>query len=297
MSQEDVEKLRFLLQEERWKIIQCLEEGPAYTGEIAKKLGYNWQKTYYHIRLLKEKGILEVVDEKNINGATAKLVALKPQNFRLSIANGFGRHIRSFPQQLFSGFRKGNKLDGIIVVGSPHPHGALNTQAKDGWTAANISWYLGRFFELPKTVILTDVELRKRKEEKNNLIVIGGPVSNIITNIINKFLPITFEGDPWGLRDTNGKIYTDPSVGLVSRIPNPQDNSKNLLILAGISIKGTQAAILAVTKEQLPLPDNPKDIRRFGIIVRGIDTEGIGEVGDVEVLFSTKESTDLKDHD
>ncbi len=284
MNENNIQRLRFILQEERWKIIQCLEEGPAYTKQIASKLGYNWAKTYYHIRLLKENGLIEVVDEKTISGATAKLYALKPQNFKLSIANGFGRHIKSFPQQLFSKFKKGNRFDGIIIVGSPEPHGPFNAQARDGWIATIMGWYLGRFFELPKIPILTDVEVRKRKEEKNNLVLIGGPISNLVTRDINSFLPIFFESDPWGLRDPNGEIHTDVSVGLVSRVPNPNDESKAILVLAGISQKGTHTAILAVTKERIPLPP---DDTPFAAIVRGIDTEGIGDIGDVEILGTT----------
>ena len=58
------EKMRAVLNQLSWRILELLGEGEKYPIEIAKKLGVHEQKVYYHIRKLAEAGAIRVVREE-----------------------------------------------------------------------------------------------------------------------------------------------------------------------------------------------------------------------------------------
>src|SRR4030067_873445 len=83
--------------------------------------------------------------------------------------------------------------EGKIVVGSPTPHGPFKTSARDGHYAAHLTFFLGQFAKMPtEFAIKLDVDVTAEKEEKNNLILVGGPGTNLLTQEINEYLPVRF---------------------------------------------------------------------------------------------------------
>ncbi len=79
-----------------------------------------------------------------------------------------------------------------------------------------------------------DVDVKAEKEEKNNLILVGGPGTNLLTQEINEYLPIKFimQSSQQGFllgglsSKKTGQNYTSDVTGLVAKIVNPWDKSK-----------------------------------------------------------------------
>ena len=69
---EERERLKAVLNELGWKILEVLCKKEMYPMEIAKKLKVHEQKVYYHIRKLARAGVIKVVREEEKKGAIAK---------------------------------------------------------------------------------------------------------------------------------------------------------------------------------------------------------------------------------
>ena len=94
---------------------------------------------------------------------------------------------------------------------------------------------LGQFVDLPEDFpIKLDVDMKAEKEEDNNLILVGGPGTNLITQEFNEFLPIHFNMIPsehcfllGGLvSEKNKKVYTADNMGVIVRIPKPTEQEQ-----------------------------------------------------------------------
>ena len=104
--------------------------------------------------------------------------------------------------------------------------------------------------------IKLDVDVKAEKAEDNNLILVGGPGTNLITQEINEFLPIHFNMIPsehgfllGGLvSEKTKKVYSADSMGVIARIPNPWNKEKTVIVLAGNKAVGTKACVIALTK-------------------------------------------------
>ncbi|TET25613.1 MAG: hypothetical protein E3J73_05995 [Candidatus Bathyarchaeum sp.] len=195
-------------------------------------------------------------------------------------------------KEFLSPFIKDGTFDGKIVVGSPDPHGPFKAKARDGHYAAYLTLFLGQFVELPEDFpIKLDVDVKAEKEEGNNLILVGGPGTNLITQEFNEFLPIRFNMMPsehgfllGGLvSEKTQKVYTADNMGLIARIPNPWNMEKSVIVLAGNKAVGTKACVLALTKFWKKTLKNFDD-ERFAVVIQGFDLDGDGKVDSIEVL-------------
>jgi hypothetical protein len=297
---EDPEKLKSVLNKLSWKILQILSEKEMYPMEVARKLGVHEQKVYYHIRKLVKAKAIKVVREEEKKGATAKYY--KATFPAAGIELPFGRQkLNSFPvnsiddkmKQFLSPIIKGSSFDGKIVVGSPDPHGPFKAKARDGHYAAYLTFFLGQFVDLPEDFpIKLDVDVKAEKEENNNLILVGGPGTNLITQELNEFLSIRFNMMPsehgyllGGLvSEKTGKVYTADTMGLIARIANPWNKTKKVIVLAGNKAIGTKACVLALTKFWKKTLKNFGDEEKFAAVIQGFDFDGDGKVDSVEVL-------------
>ena len=296
---EDPERLKAVLNKLSWKILQLLAKKEMYPMEIAKKLGIHEQKVYYHIRKLAKTGSIKVVREVEKKGAVAKYFkAVFPA---MGIELPFGYHkIGRFPaaninnlmQQFLSSFINDGVFDGKIVVGSPDPHGPFKARARDGHYAAYLTFFLGQFVDLPKDFpIKLDVDVKAEKEEDNNLVLVGGPGTNLITQEFNEFLPIRFNMIPsehgfllGGLVSKKSqKVYTADNMGVIAKIPNPRNKNRSVIVLAGNKAVGTKACVLALTNFGKKTLSNFSD-DNFAVIIQGFDLDGDGKVDSIEVL-------------
>ncbi|MGQ9468871.1 MAG: ArsR family transcriptional regulator [Nitrososphaerales archaeon] len=278
-----------------WKILNLLAQKPMYPAEIAKYLKIYEQKVYYHIRQLRKIGLLSIEREESIKGALAKYYKVTYPALGVELPFGERRlnlsglafmdeNVVSF----FNEFLNSGTFEGRIVVGSPEPHGPYKASARDGHYAVQLAFFLGQFSRMPRNfVVKLDADVKAEKEEKNNLILIGGPGTNLITADINRHLPIRFnEQNYWaGLLDAQGRVFNGDRDGLIAKIPNPYDEKKNIIVLAGLRYIGTKSAVIAVTSFAKEVLKNYNGERTWATVIRGFDLDGDGKVDSVEVLL------------
>jgi len=294
------ERLKAVLNKLSWQILTLLGEGEMYPMEIAKKLGVHEQKIYYHIRKLTEAGVLKIVREEEKKGATAKYFRTSFPAFGVELPFGH-RKIKALGapdldetlKQFFAPFLKDDVFDGKIVVGSPDSHGPFKARARDGHYAAYLGLFLGQYARLPDDFIIKlDVDVKVEKEEKNNLILVGGPGTNLLTEEINEYLPTRFsvkstkEGFLFGglISQKTGNIYTSDNIGLIAKIVNPWNKDRRIIVVAGNKAIGTKACVLALTKFWKETLKNFSGIDSFAAVVQGFDLDGDGKVDAIEVL-------------
>ena len=164
-------------------------------------------------------------------------------------------------------------FDGKIVVGSPDPHGPFKARARDGHYASYLTFFLGRFVELPEDFLIKlDVDVKVEKEEKNNLILLGGPGTNLFTEEINDYLPIRFNMMPTDqgfllgglVSQKTRSVYTSDTMGLIARIGNPWNLQKKIIVCARACWQqGSWNQSLCPGPHQIP-PRSPKKLQCNG---------------------------------
>ncbi|UCE96370.1 MAG: helix-turn-helix domain-containing protein [Candidatus Bathyarchaeota archaeon] len=294
------EKLKPLLNRLTWKILLMLSDKEMYPMEIAKKLKIHEQKIYYHIRKLAKVNAIEKVKEEERKGAIAKYYKTSFPAFGVELPFGAQKHKitqPSFIDKRINQFLKPLLKDGIfqgkVIVGSPDPHGPFKTSARDGHYASYLTFFLGQYSKLPEDfAIKLDVDIKVEKEEKNNLILVGGPGTNLFTQDVNEYLPIKFNMTPSkhgflfsGLvsKETN-RVYIADTIGLIAKIVNPWDREKIILVFAGNKAVGTKACILAFAKFGMKVLKNYKGEDKFAVVIQGFDLDGDGKVDSIEVI-------------
>ncbi len=296
----DSQKLKMILDKLSWKILTILSEEAMYPLQIARKLGIHEQKVYYHIRKLARAGAITVEKEEKKKGATAKYYKTVSPAFGIEFPHGY----KTVPnlslltankqiQEFFKEFINGNGVfEGKIVVGSPTPHGPFKTSARDGHYAAHLALFLGQFARMPSEfAIKLDVDVKAEKEEKNNLILVGGPGTNLLTQEINEYLPIKFimQSSEQGFllgglsSKKTGRVYTADVAGLIAKIVNPWEPTKRVIILAGNKAVGTKACVLALTNFWSKTLQEYSGQDTFAVVIQGFDLDGDGKVDAIEV--------------
>jgi len=301
MIVKDPLQLKMILNKLSWRILVSLSEKEMYPLEIAKQLGIHEQNVYYHIRKLVKAGAVVVAREEEKKGATARYYKTASPAFGIELPQGY-RTIQTFSlrsideqiRKLFTGFiRQDGLFEGKIVVGSPEPHGPFKTSARDGHYASYLTFFLGQFSKMPEEfAIKLDVDVKAEKEEKNNLILVGGPGTNLLTQEVNKHLPIRFNMQPseqgflfGGLvSEKTSRVYTADTVGLIAKIVNPWDDTKRIIVLAGNKAVGTKACVLALTNFWKKTLKNYHGEDTFATAIQGFDLDGDGKVDSTEVL-------------
>ena len=297
----DPQKLKMILNKLSWKILVMLSQKEMYPMEIAKKLGIHEQKVYYHIRKLAKAGAITVTREEEKKGATAKYYKAVSPAFGIELPLGYKTIQRlsllSMDEQIQKFFKEFIKKDGTfegkIVVGSPTPHGPFKTSARDGHYASYLTFFLGQFAKMPEEfAIKLDVDVKAEKEEKGNLILVGGPGTNLLTQEVNEYLPIRFDmqsseqGFLFGglVSRKTSQVYMADVVGLIAKIVNPWDDTKRIIVLAGNKAVGTKACVLALTNFWKKTLKGYHGEDTFATAIQGFDLDGDGKVDSTDVL-------------
>ena len=297
----DAQKLKMILDKLSWKILKMLSKQEMYPIEIAKQLGIHEQKAYYHIRKLIGAGAVVIAREEKKKGAIAKYYKTVSPAFGIELEEEYrieqlisSLSIDNQLQEFFKEFidEKG-AFKGKIVVGSPTPHGPFKTSSRDGHYASNLTFFLGQFIKMPEEFIIKlDVDVKAEKEEKKNLILVGGPGTNLLTQEVNKHLPIRFNMQSsnqgflfggLGSKKTS-RVYTADAVGVIAKIANPQDNNKRVIVIAGNKAVGTKACVLALTEFWKKTLRSFTVDSEFATVIQGFDLAGDGKVDSIEVL-------------
>jgi len=284
------------------KILRLLAKGPNYPSSIARELRLYHQAVYYHMRKLEEAGLVKRVSQTTVRGGKAQLYALASDGYAiefdvrgeefgpsasLSRSGRLGRFLKEF-------ITDDGQLDGWIVVGSPEAHGPNRTQGRDGHYAIQLGFALGQFVRLPRTFpVKLDVDLKTEKLQASNLLVIGGPRTNVIAAELNQHMPVRFSEESFfgAIVDASGRKYLSEFDSVLTKIRNPWDPSKVCVIAAGLSGAATKAAVIGLTNmaEQVLAGYNEQG-GDFAIVLHGLDMDGDGKVDSVEMLWPTAKS-------
>ena len=296
----DAQKLQMILGKLSWRILALLYEREMYPLEIARELGVHEQLVYYHIRRLAKAGAITVEREEKKKGATAKYYKTVSPAFGIEFPHGYKKMQRpslaSVSRQIQDFFREfvdeNGAFAGKIVVGCPAPHGPFKTSARDGHYAAHLAFFLGQFIRNPaEFVIKLDTDVKVEKEEKNNLILVGGPGTNLLTQEINEYLPVRFnmqssdKGFLLGgmVSQKTQCVFTADTAGLIAKIVNPWDSSKRIVVVAGNKAVGTKACVLALTNFWNKTLQGYRGQETFAAVIQGFDLDGDGKVDSIEV--------------
>ncbi len=274
------------------KILGILASGPSYPAEIARALRTHHQTVYYHMKRLEKAGLITRVKSEVIRGGEATLFALSSDGYAVEFATK-GEQLPAFPAsarsrafgRFFKEFTNEAQLDGWLVVGSPIPHGAGGTQARDGHYAVQLGFALGQFVRLPdRFPVKLDVDIKSERLEGSNLIVVGGPRTNLIAEELNLHLPVGFKQGVWGpIVDSQGREYSSELDCIVVKRRNPWDERKTVVVAAGLTGAGTKAAIIGLCNFADTLFQKYRS-GDFACVLRGQDKDGDGKVDSVELL-------------
>ncbi len=286
---ENLGLLKTVANDDAIKIAKALSKKPTTADEIARNLKMPKKTAYFYVNKLLELGILA---RQNVPGKKADVYRSATNSFSYEIGDANVKlDIREQNIQdenvakFYRRFVKNGKFDGYICVGSPDPHGEYRAIARDTHYAIYLAMFLGQFCELPKDFpVLLDTDVIARNQFKQNLIVVGGPVTNLITRDINNFLPMKFaKEEGWALKDREG-MHSRDYEGVVEKIKNPFDKSKEVIMLGGIRNIGTLSAMLAATRFSKLTFRSYNDEAPWHVLVRGYDIDGDGEIDSVETV-------------
>jgi DNA-binding transcriptional ArsR family regulator len=286
------------------KVLGELAKKPSCAMDIARRLKEHEQKIYYHLRRLEGAGIITLARTEERAGAIAKIFSVSHPYLAIKLFDG--EHLTDVKTkareiEFFRPLIKNGELDATIIVGSPDPHGKYSAQALDGSSGIDLALFLGTFLKNSRPNYKLDTEIRE-KDTNGNLILIGGPKTNMLIDRLNKELPVYFDQEHgFNLVSSFTKsVYASDDVGVIVKMRNPlakrgnkgkegaskggKDEEKYILVLSGIRFAGTRAAILALVKHMREVQTGNKFDGGVARIVRGIDKDADGRIDDVEFL-------------
>ncbi|VVC02591.1 Uncharacterised protein [Candidatus Bilamarchaeum dharawalense] len=269
------------ISEERIRILKFLGKQPAYAVEVAKEIGLPVQTTYYHIRVLEQAGLIGFVDYEEKNGGVAKRYATRSQSFALIIDDKGWKEstlpTKNIPNLLVP-FVSHGFFDGLMVVGSPDPHGKHRARASE-LGMLELAMLIGGYAAPVFPIYKLDTQINEGDKGKN-LILAGGPKVNTLVAEVNDKLPIKYARDYSEVYSTlTSKAYSG-NIGIVELIKSPFAKGKYVLVVGGLNQHGTRAAVLALVKN-IGEFENEDRIAR---VVEGFDEDGDGRVDVVEFL-------------
>jgi len=277
------------------KIINELVRTPCCAMDVARKLEQHEQKIYYHLRRLENVGIIKLVASEKRYGMTAKIydvvspiIATKLYNDGYSINNNSGPTQDPEIVKFLHPFINDGKLNAKIILSSPHPHGEYGTTGRDAVHMTDFALFLGKFLNnVDPNNYQLDVKTTDEDIKNNNLILIGGPKINVITNKLNSKLPIYFDKKRnWNLvSKLSGNIYNYDNDAVILKIKNPLNQNKEILLLAGIRSSGLKSAVLTFINHcNEIMKGNSNDKNLIAKVFIGFDKKGDGIIDSVKIL-------------
>ncbi|MBU5689777.1 MAG: S-layer protein [Candidatus Aenigmatarchaeota archaeon] len=289
----DKKALSALSSDLSFKILKELTNSPQCAIDIARKLKQHEQKIYYHIRRLEKYGFIKLERVEERVGATAKIYSLTSPSISFKIFDEdhyYSIKTKPLETKFLSPFIQDAKLNSLIIVGSPDPHGKYKASASDGYSVILLGTYFGQFInKINLPIYKLDTQVNE-SDLKKNLILVGGPKTNIITQKINEKLPIYFdyseEIKDWTIISTlSKKTYREKEIGVICRIKNPFNEEREVLFLSGMGFRGTLSATIALIKHSTEIQSgNINDSKSIAKVVKGVDEDSDGIIDEVEFL-------------
>ena len=279
----EVKKMNVFGSELSVRIINELAKKQACAMDLARALNEHEQKIYYHLRRLEKAGIISLERTEVRAGALTKIYKIDSPYIALKLFNDkpIEYFIRPKELEILYPFIERGKMNSIIVVSSPDPHGRFGAASSDGYAAIDLALFLGSFLREPEINYRLDTQVDE-DDLKKSLILVGGPKANIVVDNLNKFLPIYFdEKNEWQVVSTLSKnVYRDDDIGLIIKMRNPFNPKNYVLMFCGRRFKGTRAATLALIKHANELEKNNKFKDGIARLVKGVDRDSDGIIDD-----------------
>lgn len=293
---EKPETLKPLLSETSWSILKVIAQKPTYPAQIARQLGIQEQKVYYHINQLRKADIIKVERKEERGGSLAKYYRVQDKAFALELPFGDERLLdlplekESEPLARFlKPLVSNGQINCKIVVGSPDAHGPHQVRGRDGHYAVDLALVLGQLGSRPSGFTTKlDVEVKAENSFADHMILVGGPLTNTLASEFNNHLPVRFEAEKFPYRKLiskrTGQTYREDNVGLIAKMPNPQHPEKFIITLAGVRYAGTGAAILALSDFSDKVLEDYKSEDTWARVVLGKDMDGDGKTDAIDIL-------------
>jgi hypothetical protein len=295
----DVERVRILSNPVAWRIMELLSRGPVYPAQVSKELEIHEQSAYYYIRRLVSIGAAEEAGHSFVRGGTARLYKATSPSFGIEMdwgetkmALGKAPEVQhTNARRFFEAYLgKDSTFNGLIVVGSPDPHGPYKSSARDGHYAVHLAFFLGHITTAAPEEFVVKLDADAKAEKvltDNNLISIGGPGTNIVSAEFNKYLPIRFdEKNFWSglVEEKTGKRYSLENHGLIAKIKNPYDPKSSVIVVAGVRSAGTKSAVIALTNYSEQVLRRYNGEEDWALVVQGFDMNSDGKIDHVDVV-------------
>jgi DNA-binding transcriptional ArsR family regulator len=274
------------------RIMRLLARKACYSSEIASILGTSKQLVSNYISRMYESGLIVKHSEEDIRGGRAVLYRANAKAVAV-IFDKKGWLKRAYPTPIddrlarfLSPMVDSGELRGLVVVGSPHPHGPLQSVASDGHYGFQLGLFLGRYVRMPSDfAVRLDVDVKAERLYGDNMILLGGPGTNVITAMVNRYLPVSFmEGNYWAGIVSPTQSYTNEYVGIVAKIPNPYDGEKTVIVMAGLRAVGTKASVMVFTGAHEKLLAGYSGEKSWAAVIQGRDLDGDGRIDAVDIL-------------
>lgn len=269
-------------------ILKILSKEPMYPKQLAKNMNMHEQKIYYYIKKLEKDKLIIVDRQENINGTIANFYKTSADSFFIKIKDfKESSKIQEKKSKFLEPFITNNELNALIVVGSPEPHGPQKARSRDGYYGMDLALFLGTFLSfIPESKVKLDTEVTDKDIENNNLIVIGGPIVNKVTSMVNNHMKVRYDEDKKGIySDITKKTYFNDEIGMINKFDNPFNSEKKILLLAGLRNAGTKATIIGFLKHFSEIKRGNNFKRSvYSKVVEGLDLDSDGTVDDCEFL-------------
>lgn len=283
-------QIRAVSSELAQRILFELAKKPTYPRELAKRLKVHEQKVYYHIRNLEKVHLIEVTKKEEVHGTSANIYAPTAPAFVFALKEfAEARKLPgvSRPVEFLSPIIQDSELNGLIIVGSPDPHGPEMARSRDGYYGIDLAMFLGTFMTNVDTLsVRLDTEVRTEDLQKN-LILIGGPVVNTITQKVNDKMPLKFDkAKNWAVTSSvSNKSYHGDECGIIVKMKNPFNPKKWMLVVAGKRHHGTRAVTIAFLRYFSELAKGNSHNRKvLARVVEGLDRDADGIVDDIRFV-------------
>ncbi len=286
---EDQSKIRRLIDKKAIGILDALSNKPLDMQHIIRQAKIKKKEAESLVNLMIDEGILREVRSGSKGTLYEKVVGSLAFDVNPTLRSSSLMNIADMDsnvKRFYNTFIDNGTFNGLICVGSSDPHGEYKAIAKDTNYAVYLGMFLGRYVSLPKDFpIVLDTDVISRNLFKNDLILVGGPVTNLVTRDINNFLPVKFFKEEGWMLKYRDSIYGNENEGIIERIRNPYDKSKVIILISGIKNKGTLAAVLAATKFASSIFKNYQGEQTWYNIIRGYDISGKGGIDVVESVY------------
>lgn len=279
-----IDELQALNEEVRLEILKKLDEKPSYPAEIAESLDIPKQKAYYHFNILEKQGMVEKHHQEERSGGIATFYMPSSKRYIIELSDDGEDEDNSFDDSFIEFIKPmidSGKLQGSIVVGSPDEHGPDQVRARDGHLACEVGLKIGAYVEKTDFSVALDTEIFNSESFDQNLLMVGGVLTNTVTRKFNSEFPVGFEGEsfPYRALETSENRYTNAKIGVIAKTRNPLSEENRLYLVAGIQGDGTEAAVLAFKDLENIIEEGDRYV-----IIRGKDMNGDGRIDDYEVM-------------